>query len=184
MLSAYVAASSCWSTARRPTTAPSTPGWSATASRMQVGFLVDQLTALMMVVVTFVSLCVHVYTIGYMARRSRLPALLQLHLAVHVLDADAGDGEQLPAAVLRLGSGGRGLLPADRLLVQAADARSSRTSRRSSSTASATSASCSASPASCTTPASLDYATVFAQAPQIAAADLRSCRRHATWSAR
>jgi NADH-quinone oxidoreductase subunit L len=34
--------------------------------RMQVGFLIDQLTALMMVVVTFVSLCVHVYTIGYM----------------------------------------------------------------------------------------------------------------------
>ncbi len=34
--------------------------------RMEVGFLVDQLTALMMCVVTFVSLCVHVYTIGYM----------------------------------------------------------------------------------------------------------------------
>jgi NADH-quinone oxidoreductase subunit L len=34
--------------------------------RMEVGFLVDNLTALMMVVVTFVSLCVHVYTIGYM----------------------------------------------------------------------------------------------------------------------
>jgi NADH-quinone oxidoreductase subunit L len=33
---------------------------------MQVGFLVDRLTALMMVVVTFVSLCVHVYTVGYM----------------------------------------------------------------------------------------------------------------------
>ena len=33
----------------------------------QVGFLIDRLTALMMVVVTFVSLCVHVYTIGYMA---------------------------------------------------------------------------------------------------------------------
>jgi len=33
----------------------------------QVGFLVDRLTALMMVVVTFVSFCVHVYTIGYMA---------------------------------------------------------------------------------------------------------------------
>jgi NADH-quinone oxidoreductase subunit L len=33
---------------------------------LQVGFLVDKLTALMMVVVTFVSLCVHVYTIGYM----------------------------------------------------------------------------------------------------------------------
>ncbi len=34
--------------------------------RMEVGFLIDQLTALMMCVVTFVSLCVHVYTIGYM----------------------------------------------------------------------------------------------------------------------
>jgi NADH-quinone oxidoreductase subunit L len=34
--------------------------------RMEVGFLIDHLTALMMVVVTFVSLCVHVYTIGYM----------------------------------------------------------------------------------------------------------------------
>ncbi len=32
-----------------------------------IGFLVDNLTAMMMVVVTFVSLLVHVYTIGYMA---------------------------------------------------------------------------------------------------------------------
>ena len=35
--------------------------------RMDVGFLIDRLSALMMAVVTFVSLCVHVYTIGYMA---------------------------------------------------------------------------------------------------------------------
>jgi len=34
--------------------------------RMEVGFLVDPLSVLMMCVVTFVSLCVHVYTIGYM----------------------------------------------------------------------------------------------------------------------
>ncbi len=33
---------------------------------MEVGFLVDGLTAMMMVVVSFVSLMVHVYTIGYM----------------------------------------------------------------------------------------------------------------------
>ncbi len=33
---------------------------------MEVGFLIDPLTALMMVVVTFVSLMVHIYTIGYM----------------------------------------------------------------------------------------------------------------------
>ena len=35
--------------------------------RFEIGFLVDRLTALMMVVVTFVSLMVHIYTIGYMA---------------------------------------------------------------------------------------------------------------------
>jgi NADH-quinone oxidoreductase subunit L len=34
---------------------------------LHVGFLIDRLTAMMMVVVTFVSLMVHVYTIGYMA---------------------------------------------------------------------------------------------------------------------
>src|SRR6185436_13040978 len=34
---------------------------------LQIGFLIDPLTALMMVVVTFVSLMVHIYTIGYMA---------------------------------------------------------------------------------------------------------------------
>jgi len=34
--------------------------------RMEIGFLVDRLTALMMAVVTFVSLMVHVYTVGYM----------------------------------------------------------------------------------------------------------------------
>ena len=34
---------------------------------INVGFMVDKLTAMMMVVVTFVSLLVHIYTIGYMA---------------------------------------------------------------------------------------------------------------------
>ena len=34
--------------------------------RFEIGFLVDELTATMMVVVTFVSLMVHIYTIGYM----------------------------------------------------------------------------------------------------------------------
>jgi NADH-quinone oxidoreductase subunit L len=35
--------------------------------RFEIGFLVDKLTAVMLVVVTFVSLMVHIYTIGYMA---------------------------------------------------------------------------------------------------------------------
>jgi NADH-quinone oxidoreductase subunit L len=41
--------------------------WAVTDGlHMEVGFLVDRLTALMMCVVTFVSLMVHIYTIGYM----------------------------------------------------------------------------------------------------------------------
>ena len=43
---------------------PAAPGG---ALKMEIGFLVDGLTAMMMVVVTFVSLMVHIYTIGYMA---------------------------------------------------------------------------------------------------------------------
>ena len=35
--------------------------------KMEIGFLVDGLTAMMMCVVTFVSLMVHIYTVGYMA---------------------------------------------------------------------------------------------------------------------
>src|SRR5256886_2883738 len=36
-------------------------------TRFEIGFLIDRLSALMMVVMTFVSLMVHVYTVGYMA---------------------------------------------------------------------------------------------------------------------
>ncbi len=42
--------------------------WLASGNiRFEVGFLIDSLTATMMLVVTFVSLMVHIYTIGYMA---------------------------------------------------------------------------------------------------------------------
>src|SRR5437899_4987222 len=36
-------------------------------TRFEIGFLIDRLSALMMVVVSFVSLMVHVYTVGCMA---------------------------------------------------------------------------------------------------------------------
>jgi len=36
------------------------------AIRFEIGFMIDPITAMMMVVVTSVSLCVHVYTMGYM----------------------------------------------------------------------------------------------------------------------
>jgi NADH-quinone oxidoreductase subunit L len=41
--------------------------WAAIGNiRMEIGFLIDPLSAMMMAVVTFVSLAVHIYTIGYM----------------------------------------------------------------------------------------------------------------------
>jgi len=40
----------------------------------EVGFLIDQLTVLMMLVVTFVSLMVHIYTIGYMKKMTATSA--------------------------------------------------------------------------------------------------------------
>ena len=40
---------------------------SSGSTRIEIGFLIDRLSALMMVVVTFVSLMVHLYTVGYMA---------------------------------------------------------------------------------------------------------------------
>ena len=52
-------------------------------------------------------------------RRSGLHPLFFLHLAVHLQHAYAGDGQQLPAALLRLGGGRAGFVPADRLLASA-----------------------------------------------------------------
>ena len=59
------------------------------------GFSLDRLTAMMMVVVTFVSLMVHIYTIA-IRRGRRFPALL-LHRALHLLNADANNFPQLLA---------------------------------------------------------------------------------------
>jgi NADH-quinone oxidoreductase subunit L len=65
VLSVYVLSQMFWGGA--PSENYSIYTWAVTDGlRMEVGFLVDRLTALMMVVVTFVSLMVHVYTIGYM----------------------------------------------------------------------------------------------------------------------
>ncbi|MGH8726651.1 MAG: NADH-quinone oxidoreductase subunit L [Burkholderiales bacterium] len=40
--------------------------WTSGDLRFEIGFLIDRLSALMMLVVSFVSLMVHIYTIGYM----------------------------------------------------------------------------------------------------------------------
>ena len=124
---------------------------------------IDTLTAVMLVVVNTVSALVHIYSIGYMARRSAPAALLRLSVAVHLRHADAGDGRQPPADVLRLGRRRPRLLSADRLLVQAARRPMPPRSRPSSSTASAISASRSASSASSCCSARSISTTIFAK---------------------
>jgi NADH-quinone oxidoreductase subunit L len=56
-----------------------------------IGFMVDSLTALMLVVVTSVSLMVHIYTIGYMSDDNGYQRFLLLHLIVYFLNVDVGD---------------------------------------------------------------------------------------------
>ena len=84
--------------------------------RMEVGFMVDGLTAMMMVVVTFVSLMVHLYTVGYMAEDegyNRFFSYISLFTFAMLMLV-----MQQPAeAVLWLGSRRLGVLLADWLLV-------------------------------------------------------------------
>ncbi len=87
---------------------------------------VDTLTAVMLVVVTTVSSLVHLYSIGYMHDDPTAPALLRLSVALHLRDADAGDGRQSRADVLRLGRRRPRLLSAHRLLVQKPSANARR----------------------------------------------------------
>jgi NADH-quinone oxidoreductase subunit L len=75
------------------------------ALKMEVGFLVDGLSAMMMCVVTFVSLMVHIYTIGYMKEDAGYQRFF------------SGHEQQHAAAVFWLGSGGFGVLFADWFLV-------------------------------------------------------------------
>ena len=79
------------------------------------------------------------------ARRPAPAALLRLSVALHLRHADAGDGRQPRADVLRLGRRRPRVLSADRLLVPEGHRPTRRRSRPSSSTASAISASRSAS---------------------------------------
>ncbi len=81
---------------------------------------VDGITAVMLVVVTGVS-SPGASLFHWLHGRGPAPAaLLLLSLAFHLRHADAGDGQQFPPALLRLGRRGFGVLPSDRLLVYAA----------------------------------------------------------------
>ncbi len=91
--------------------------------KFEIGYMIDRLSATMMLVVTFVSLMVHIYTIGYMdhdedydhnnpyyQRFFSYISLFTFSMLSLVM------ANKLPAVVLRLGSRGLGVLLVDRFL--------------------------------------------------------------------
>ena len=88
--------------------------------QVEASFLVDNLTAVMLIVVTTVGMLVHVYSHRLHGPRPGPVALLRLPQPLHVQHAAARPGGQLPAALRGLGAGRPVELPADRLLVQPA----------------------------------------------------------------
>ena len=114
--------------ARRP------PGRGSRPASFEVGLeiLIDPLSLVMMLIVTGVGGLIVLYSIGYMDGRRRGAALLRLHGALRLLDADARDGRQPAAAARRLGPRRARLVPADRLLPRARRRRSRPRRRRSS----------------------------------------------------
>ena len=102
---------------------PSTPGCGSATSRPTSSFLLDPLSAVMMLVVTGVGLPDPRLLRRLHGARPVVPALLPLPEPVHVRDAHAGARGQLPAHVRGLGGRRPVLVPADRLLVRAAVGR-------------------------------------------------------------
>ena len=97
---------------------PSTSAGSSSATRwLQLGWMLDPLTAVMLVMVTFVGLLIFIYSIGYMARRRKLHPLLLLPRALRRRHARRRHRQQPAAALHVLGDRRPHLLSAHRLLV-------------------------------------------------------------------
>ena len=108
---------------------------------IDLGILLDPISVMMLVVITTVSLMVHVYSLGYMHGGKRFPALLRLPFPFQFLDAGSrGSHEHLPD-VHFLGAGGCFLLPVDRFLLHETGRLSPRPRKRLSSPGSPTSVS-------------------------------------------
>ena len=67
------------------------------------GFLLDPLSSVMILVVTGIGFLIHVYATGYMDHDNGYYRFFGVPEPVRVLHADAGAGQQLRAAVRRLG---------------------------------------------------------------------------------
>ncbi len=93
---------------------------------IDMGILLDPISVMMLVVISTVSLMVHIYSLGYMKGEKGFPALLRLPLSLYFLDVGIGVVYQYFSDVHLLGVGGRLLLPAHRLLLYKTDCRGGR----------------------------------------------------------
>ena len=71
--------------------------------RFDVGFLIDNLTAVMMTVVTFVSMLVHLYSVGYMTDDPSNQRFFFLCVAIYFRYVIAGNSKQSISTVCRFG---------------------------------------------------------------------------------
>ena len=94
--------------------------------------------AVFMLIVTGVGLCIFVFATGYMHGETGLLSVLRLHGPLHVFDARAGDGLELPDDVCRLGRCRSLFVSADWLLLRSRRKRRTLRAKPSSRTASAT----------------------------------------------
>ncbi len=85
--------------------------------RANFALQIDQLTLIMLLVVTGVGWLIHLYSVGYMAGRHWLSPIFLVSQPVHVFHADARLGGKLCAAFCGVGRSRALQLPADRLLV-------------------------------------------------------------------
>ena len=90
--------------ARTASTSRSTSGSRPGAFRVPFSLAVDNLTAVMLIVVTTVGMLVHVYSIGYMAHDAGPLALLRLPQPLHVQHAAARPGRPTSCCSSRPGS--------------------------------------------------------------------------------
>lgn len=87
------------------------------ALHIDLGILLDPISVMMLVVITTVSLMVHIYSMGYMKGERWFSALLRFSILVHLFYVRSGSSSQYFPDVYFLGAGGCFFLPADRILL-------------------------------------------------------------------
>ena len=94
------------------------PGWNfRNGLSIDMGIMLDPISVMMLVVVTFISLMVHIYSLGIYERGRTIPHLLCLSGAVYFFHAWTGTVFQYFPDLYFLGTGGCFIFPTDWILL-------------------------------------------------------------------